>query len=311
MRVREIDASSAPVDDLRAIHEIEEACLPEFSPREPGRSLEETVAFYRHPPATHERHHWLVGSAGVAGLYVHSPTAVYVHLFVAPAHRRQGIGTALLEVARARCAELGVDVLHAHYSTQAGAAFAAQAGAVDGQRDVRSLLELRGAALPKEALPNGWRLVTWTGRVPDDHIDAYVRARAAMDDAPMPDGVVIPADSIDRVRAMEESLALRERELRVTALVSDDGDVGAFTDLRVSAGSPVAFTDDTATLALLRGRGFARAVKLESLRRLRDDRPEIELVTTVNAEENRAMRHINERIGFEPIVTTTTAALEL
>jgi hypothetical protein len=110
---------------------------------------------------------------------------------------------------------------------------------------------------------------------------------------------------------MEESLALRERELRVTALVSDDGDVGAFTDLRVSAGSPVAFTDDTATLALLRGRGFARAVKLESLRRLRDDRPEIELVTTVNAEENRAMRHINERIGFEPIVTTTTAALEL
>jgi GNAT superfamily N-acetyltransferase len=311
MRVREIVAASAPIEDLCAIHAIEEACVPEFSPREPSRSLDEAIAFYRHPPTTHERHHWLVGTVGVAGLYVHSPTAVYVHMSVVPDHRRQGIGTALLDAARARCVELGVAALHGHHFTPAGAAFAARAGAIDAQRDVRSILELREATLPEPVLPSGWRFATWIGRVPDDHIQAYVRARAAMDDAPMPDGVMIPTDDVERVRAMEESLALRERELRVTAALSDDGEVGAFTDLRVSPGSPVGFTDDTATVAAFRGRGLARGVKLESLRRLRDDHPEITLVTTMNAQENRVMRHINESIGFEAVVTTTTATLAL
>jgi hypothetical protein len=73
----------------------------------------------------------------------------------------------------------------------------------------------------------------------------------------------------------------------------------------------VALTDDTATVAARRGLGLARAVKVESLRRLRDDHPEVEAVTTTNAEENAAMLHINASVGFRSVATLTDATLAL
>ena len=58
-------------------------------------------------------------------------------------------------------------------------------------------------------------------------------------------------------RAMEESLRRRGRELRVTVALDSGDEVGAFTDLRVSRGSILGFTDDTATIAAHRGIGLA------------------------------------------------------
>jgi RimJ/RimL family protein N-acetyltransferase len=182
---------------------------------------------------------------------------------------------------------------------------------VNEQRIVRSFLDLPAAELPEPRLPDGFRLVNWLGRVPDEHLDAYARARVAMDDAPAPEGMDYPAWDAEKIRASEESLVRRRREMRLTVAMDDAGEIGAFTELRHSAGSVLGFTDDTGTVAAHRGKGLARAAKLESLRRLRADHPEIEVVTTRNAEENAAMRHINESVGFRPTVVETTAALAL
>jgi RimJ/RimL family protein N-acetyltransferase len=99
--------------------------------------------------------------------------------------------------------------------------------------------------------------------------------------------------------------------MRLSIAIDESGEIGAFTELRLSSGSNVAFTDDTGTVATHRGKGLARAAKLESLRRLRADHPEVEWVTTMNAEENAAMRHINESVGFRAVATLTTATLTL
>jgi RimJ/RimL family protein N-acetyltransferase len=132
-----------------------------------------------------------------------------------------------------------------------------------------------------------------------------------MDDAPTSGDMEFPAWTAAHVRASEESLRLRNREMRVTVAIRADGVIGAFTELRVSRGSTLGFTDDTGTLAAHRGQGLARAVKLESLRRLRDDHPELTVVSTSNAEENAVMRHVNERVGFRPSAVETTATLNL
>jgi RimJ/RimL family protein N-acetyltransferase len=132
-----------------------------------------------------------------------------------------------------------------------------------------------------------------------------------MDDAPASDELDFPTSDAEKVRASEESLARREREMRLTVALGADGEIGAFTELRVSRGSTLGFTDDTATAAAHRGKGLARAAKLESLRRLRDDHPEVDVVSTSNAEENLAMRHINASIGFRPTVTETMTTLTL
>jgi RimJ/RimL family protein N-acetyltransferase len=132
-----------------------------------------------------------------------------------------------------------------------------------------------------------------------------------MDDAPGSEELGFPTATAARVRASEDSLIERRREMRLTIALAGSGEIGAFTELRVSRGSHVAFTDDTGTVAAHRGQGLARAVKLESLRRLRADHAEIEVVTTTNAEENAAMRHINEAVGFRAAATFTVATISL
>jgi GNAT superfamily N-acetyltransferase len=310
VRVDEIDARRAPDELLLTLYRAEVACHAEVHPGEPPRGAEEAIAFYRHPPATHTTCLWRAGP-GVATLAVHGPKAAFVHVLVPPDDRRRGVGTALLEAVCARCRELEVTALHGHHTTPAGASFAARFGARDGQRVVRSLLDLHDAELPEPRVPVAWELVTWLTRVPDAHLAAFVRARAAMDDAPTSDAMEVPSSTAEKVRASEESLARRDREMRVTVALGAGGEIGAFTELRVSRGSTLGFTDDTGTVPAHRGKGLARAVKLESLRRLRNDHPEIEVVSTSNAEENLAMRHINASLGFRPTVTETTATLPL
>lgn len=309
--IREIDARAAPEADLLAIHAIEKACLPELIPGEPSRSAAEAVAFYRHPPSTLTRHTWLSDTGGVANLGVYGPAAVFVDVLVAPEHRRRGIGTALLDALLVRARELRLEHVHGHHATPAGAAFAAHAGAVDGQRDVRSLLRLRDARLPEPEVPAGWSLVTWTWRAPDELVESYARAKAALDDAPTPDGMQFPVETAETIRDLEDALTRRGREGRVTVAVDAEGQVGAFTEVRLTPGSSLAFTEDTATVAAHRGLGLATALKRESLRRLRADHPDVEVVTTMNAEENRAMRSVNERVGFMVAAILTSATITL
>jgi len=201
--------------------------------------------------------------------------------------------------------------VYAHHTTSGGAAFAARSGFADGQRIVRSLLDLRLAELPEPHVPEGWTLVTWLRRVPDEHLDAFVRVYASMDDAPDPDEMDFPSMTAEKVRESEESQVRRGRELRVTVAIRADGEVGSFTELRLTPGSTLALTEDTGTAREHRGLGLAKAVKAESLRMLRDDHPAVELVATSNAEENAVMRHVNEWLGFVPASIETTAALKL
>jgi mycothiol synthase len=310
VNIEEIDARSAPDDVLARFHALEVACHEELNLGYPPRGVEEVVAFHRHLPATQTNCHW-VADGGVAAIYMHGPAATFLELLVDPVRRRHGLGTGLLDRAVERCRELEVEAIRSVHSTAAGAAFAAAAGARDEQRIVRSTLDLRTAELPGLNPPDGFRIVHWIGRVPEEHLASFVVARMAMDDAPEPEGMDIPAWTAEKVRASEESLEQRDREMRLTIAMADDGEIASFTELRVSRGSTLAFTDDTGTVATQRGKGLARAVKLESLRRLRADHPEVDVVTTSNAEENGVMRRLNESIGFRPSVVGTLAVIDL
>jgi GNAT superfamily N-acetyltransferase len=305
IRVEAVDTSTASDETLGAIYRIEEACFPQ-----PWRSENDAVLFMRHPPGNAQRCHWLAFDgdepSGMMRLTMDSESFAWTHLRVLPDHRRRGIGRTLFEAARAVAGDCAIG---GHHFSPEGAAFAQALGARDEQRDVRSELDLRSAQLAAPAVPEGYVLRSWIGAAPDDVVESYASARNAIDDAPAPDGQTFPTYTVEYLRGQEDAVARRGRELRVTVALAGD-EVAAFTEIRVSPAPAVrANTEDTATVREHRGKGLAQAVKAESLHRLRADRPDVETVETLNAEENGPMRAVNAKLGFVPVVTLTTAVL--
>jgi GNAT superfamily N-acetyltransferase len=309
--VEEIDARGAPDALLLAIHEIEAACSPE----RPHRSAELSLAYYRHWPTGVQRR--FVARLddkieGAAVLMLPSPTFVMAALFVRPGSRRRGLGTALLEALKNAAREENATSFFADHFDGSGAAFARAVGAVDAQREVASEVRLREVEIPEPVVPPGWRLVSWRGATPDELIESYARARNAVDDAPTPGGMEMGVTDAAWVRAMEETAVARGREIRATVAVDERGEVGAFTDVRVSPPpSAIATTDDSATVAWARRQGLATALKRESLRLLQVERPDVEVVRTVNAEENIGMRAVNTGVGFVPTYIRTATIVTL
>lgn len=302
--IRPLDAKSAPDAVLACVHDLLATCHAEANPAEPYRSAADTAAFLRHPPASEARLHWLSGDAGFAQLRL--PQG-HVDVAVRPDARRAGAGSALLAAATDEARRRGLRRLTCTYGTDAGAAFAAAAGARPARRDVRSLLRL--AAFAREPEPvDGYRVESWIGAAPEELVASYAEARLAINDAP--DDLWEPWDAA-RVRELEHTLEERDRDVRVTVALRGD-EVVAFTELRVSrSDGALGSTEDTAVVREHRGRRLGRWVKVESLCALRRDRPDVRLVTTTNAEENAAMLALNARLGFSRAATYTICVLEL
>ncbi|HST65973.1 MAG TPA: GNAT family N-acetyltransferase, partial [Mycobacteriales bacterium] len=226
---------------------------------------------------------------------------------VHPDARRRGVGTALLrEIATELAADDRTILLAEVDAGGPGDEFARVAGGRVVETDRLSLLRLAdvdwadveaAAAAPHP----GYRLVPVTGRVPDDLIGSYAKAKAAMNDAPH-GAMDLEAFTFDeqRVRA-EEASQLRRGEVRVTFAVHEaGGEVAGFTETGVGRAPERAHQLDTAVVPAHRGAGLGLWIKSEMLLRLRADRPDVTEVLTGNATSNRHMLAINDRLGFRP-----------
>ena len=312
--IEEVDGRTAPEPALAALHLVESETDPhDFG--EPPRPLAEAIASYRHPGSA-VRRRWLAteggepAGAGILSLYGGSFAMGYV--LVRPRFRRRGIGRTLFEEVVTAAHAGGLVSFFGEHSTPDGAAFAHAVGAVDDQRHVVSVLDLRTADLPEPRPPDGVELRSWVGASPDELVESLVRARNAMADAPVPGGLDMPRWTVDEQRRDEERFVGRAMPQHVTVAV-ECGEVVALTGLQVpnAAGARLVHTDDTATVPHARGRGLAVCVKLESLRRLRAERPGIERVATKNAEQNEAMLAVNRKLGFAPVLVLTSSVVTL
>jgi len=236
-------------------------------------------------------------------------------LAVVPHRRRLGLGDALLRAAvdwaegdGRTSLTLGVPVL----PHGAGEAFAARMGAevVFEERCSRlRLAELDRAVVDGwrhegSARTDGYRLVRWTGPIPEEHLDLMVTVRRAMQDAPTGDlDHTVPSLDPDDLRSFDASVARRGLLPVVTAAVSPAGDPAGYSALFVNRHRPqLAWQGDTGVLAAHRGRGLGRWLKAENLERALEVEPRIEVVETYNAESNPWMLDINVAMGFRPHV---------
>jgi RimJ/RimL family protein N-acetyltransferase len=191
-----------------------------------------------------------------------------------------------------------------------GVRFATAAGYRLEQVERYSTLAVAEAApkldsLERQALAraDGYDLLTWTNRCPEDLVTQLAALMSRMStDAPS-GGIGYEEETWDaaRVRHVEETWKQAgNASLVAAARRRESGELVAYSVLELSPGKPwLAEQDDTLVTAAHRGHRLGMLVKIANLRRLADY-PAVERVTTFNAAENDHMLAINDALGFRP-----------
>ncbi len=301
-------------DLLGRVWELRYTCQRLAAPDEPAPSRSDTLGYLRHPPRSTRRWHWIVGDVdGYAHISIRedSPSA-YLELVVAPGARRRGIGHALLAAAAEQAREAGGRYLVGSHLDPAGAGFTRAVGAREGTGRMRTSVLTLPLASPPVPDVSGYTRVSWTGPAPEHLLDSYASARNAINDSPHDEAIADERYTPELVRDLEESVARRDRELRVTVAVDGAGTVAGYTEIRVGrdAGA-TGFTEDTAVVAAHRGRHLALWIKDGNLRQLAAERPDVRHVVTENDVTNAPMLAVNARLGFVGTSVWTEAILDL
>lgn len=285
---------------------------------------EQTVAAWRFDDPSERKETWavrdgetVVGVGQIGMPLLDNVDKMWCEVHVAPAHRRRGVGTALVEKLESRAREEGrrelltdslvpPDATGDHPYEQ----FAAATGFALASTDKVRHLELpvrreRLHALAEGARPrwaDAYRLETHVNGLPDALVAGYCHVSNQLGvDAPTGE-VKFEAESLNpelyqRYLDLERSQA--RTRLTTVAVEQSTGTVVAYTDLVLPSGSPThVWQWGTLVDRPHRGHRLGTAIKVENVRRLQEDHPERSVVATGNDETNSWMVNINEALGF-------------
>ncbi|WP_430593211.1 GNAT family N-acetyltransferase [Humidisolicoccus flavus] len=168
-------------------------------------------------------------------------------------------------------------------------------------RNDPTLLEIRERA--RAAAGNDYAYVSWNFPTPDEFVDKYAAIKARMStDAPQGELEEAPQEwDAARIRDVVEAPALEaERRVLVGAIQHvPSGELVAYNELFCNReGTGPTDQEDTLVLREHRGHKLGLLVKAENLVQWRHIAPESPRAYTYNAEENAAMIHVNEQLGY-------------
>lgn len=230
-------------------------------------------------------------------------------LVVHPAERQRGAGLALLRHAAGRATAHGRAVFNgATLNGSAGEAFARSVGAKPGLVEVQRVLDLgqlekgklarlRG---PAELAAAGYSLQSWAGPIPEEFLEDVAALYDAMGDAPRDPEIAHEEWDAQRVR---ESINLRQhyglRDYTLVARHDDTGELAALSEMAVDPADPGwGFQMNTVVIRKHRGHRLGLLVKLAMMELLATTEPQLERISTWNAETNEHMIAVNEAIGY-------------
>ena len=319
-----------PADDeaLAAWHATYVAAELAGRPHATPYHLPELRARFRTPGpgVTHELWAVRAGREVVCSAFLELPlldntTQAGLTLGTHPDHRRRGYGSALLEHVCDRSRERGrrvvlVEVAYPYDGPADGRGhrdvdFATRRGFTFALGDVKRVLALPVDPglldrLVRDAEPHhaGYRFRQVSGRVPDDLVVGYGRLVGSL-------GTEAPSGELDlepehyppeRVRGEEQGLAEAGRVREAVVALDPSGDCVAYSEVVVSAHEDGrAFQWGTLVLPGHRGHRLGTAVKARTLQLLAARRPGLTELVTFNADVNRHMVGINDRLGFRPV----------
>ncbi|MDX8146949.1 GNAT family N-acetyltransferase [Lentzea sp. BCCO 10_0061] len=307
------DPDQSEQGDLLAWYEFAIAVRKDEKPDRRTLPFDEWIDDLRLPDAGRgPREFWgarldgeLVATAQVYLLEGESDQVALTSITVAPDRRRAGVGTTVLHLllplleARGRTVVEGWDLAE----DGPGHRWATAVGLRTAKSMVVQWLHPADVdpATWDVPVPAGYRVVDWSGVVPDELVDSFARALTAMRDAPIgTSGVPFPVWTVDRVREAEAELRESGIDRRGVLAVNElTGEVAALTLLDFYPTLPTwGVQRDTVVVPSERGHGLGLYVKARMLRWLREQRPEIDRVHTGTGSDNEHMIRINHLLGY-------------
>ncbi|WP_146931687.1 GNAT family N-acetyltransferase [Cellulomonas xylanilytica] len=258
-----------------------------------------------------------------------------VEVGVRPAHRRQGVASALYDAVLAVVRDAGRTTLTTStdqraeppegpgtlaattgvgrlVADDAGPRFALARGFALEQVERYSVFDLpfdedlvakHRAEAEAHAGPD-YRLVSWVNHVPEEWVDEYALLNTRMStDVPL-GGLDLEEDVWDAERIRVTEQQYQDRGLALLVMAAEHvptHTLAAFTCfMAVPNSDEFVHQDDTLVIKEHRGRRLGMLVKAANLQRLAAERPTVRRVGTWNAEENSYMLAINVALGFRP-----------
>lgn len=227
---------------------------------------------------------------------------------VVPGHRRRGVGrqihAALDEMRRAeRRTTVAAEVFVTDEPDgRAGMAFAQALGFASVHEEHHLVLPLPADA-DRIAAPDGgegYEVVTWRERCPDEYAEAFCRMRTQMArDVPVGElAYEPPTVDVARLRTGEERTARSYHQVVAAARRVADGELGGYSVLFLAHDDHEALQDDTLVMPDHRGRGLGTLLKLATLAVLQREHTDRRALHTWTAPENHAMYAINVAFGY-------------
>lgn len=299
-----LEFATASDEDRRDLHEVVSAWAVEDKPGKEPPPYDACAAMWSHrdelgfEPARFvvARHAGRI--IGYAQVQV-SEAAANAHLalvtvVVLPEHRRRGVGTAVL---RGVPALLDGRTVIESWSVFQGSP-AEHFAAAHRFRVVTSMTSQRLEHFSPPhvgAPPAGYRLVTWKGAAPDEHVEAYAEALNAIVDAPFGETTLDAAkNTVEGIRVDEAASSAAGNERRVVLLLHDREPAGVTVVERQGVDTTVAIQLHTAVLPAHRGKGLGRLIKARMLH----DLTGVEKVLTRTGTANEPMLRLNRSLGF-------------
>ncbi len=244
---------------------------------------------------------------------LHSASAVY---YVHPERQGRGLGRALAgasyDVARQRGRRVITTEAFAPVGgSSAGLMFGKAMGFTAALEDNMKVVDLfetepRWAGLAENAATRhqGYRIVTWWGRLPEEYLAGYCRLNAMFfDEAPTGELEVEPERwDADRVRHREERNARQGRHDVSAGALAPDGTLVGLTEIAVNEQARGrGFQSGTLVDPAHRGHALGIAIKVANHRQLRERLPECRVLLTGNADVNAPMNAVNEALGYREV----------
>lgn len=235
----------------------------------------------------------------------------WLGVHVDPAHRRRGLGSAMLAHLQAEATALGRTSLGLDgWDSESTRGFAERHGYQ--QRYVEAIRRQHLPSVDLEALEpayaealdraGDYELVRIAGRTPPELMDSVAAMVVAINDAPTDEldieDEVFPPERVAAYEAAQE--ARGHRLYRVLARHRATGELAGHTVVGVESLRPgQAGQHDTSVLRAHRGHRLGFLLKAEMVRWLREVEPGVVHVETGNAASNDHMIEVNEQLGYE------------